>query len=125
MRMDSRKWIGIGAVFGFLSVALGAFGAHALKEVLSEKAAATYQTAVHYQMFHALALIVLGVWGAQNPSSSYSGPAWCFTSGILLFSGSLFALALTGMRQWGWVTPLGGVLFLLGWIMFAFLAWRA
>jgi uncharacterized membrane protein YgdD (TMEM256/DUF423 family) len=123
--MESRKWIGIGAVLSFLSVALGAFGAHALKEVLSERSAATYQTAVHYQLYHALALIVFGIWAAQFPDSYRPWPAWSFVLGVILFSGSLYGLAFTGIREFGYLTPFGGVSFLVGWIMFAFLAWRA
>ena len=123
--MDSKKWIGIGALLGFLSVALGAFGAHALKGILSEKATGVFQTAVHYQMYHALGLIVFGLWGAQYHDSYRSWPAWSFLAGVLLFCGSLYGLVFTGIRQFAWVTPIGGGLFLAGWIMFAFLAWRA
>ncbi len=123
--MNPKNWIGIGALFGFLSVALGAFGAHSLKESLSEKSAAIYQTAAQYQMSHALALVLFGLWASQNPDAARPWVGWAFTAGILLFSGSLYALAMTGIRGFGAITPLGGVSFLVGWIMFAFLAWRA
>ena len=105
----------LGAVFAFLSVALGAFGAHALRDVLGDYGKGIYQTAVQYQMFHSLALIFLGlaqsVW--SNLSLQFSG--WSFVVGIVLFSGSLYLLAVTGIRGFGAVTPLGGLLFLAGW----------
>lgn len=123
--MLSKQWTMIGAIAGFFGVALGAFGAHALKEHLSERAQAIYQTAVQYQMIHALALIGLGVWAAQNPSLDTQIAGWGFTVGILVFSGSLFALAITDLRFLGAITPLGGISFLVGWIGFAFLAWKA
>jgi uncharacterized membrane protein YgdD (TMEM256/DUF423 family) len=123
--MLAKQWVMIGAISGFFGVALGAFGAHALKEHLSERAQAIYQTAVQYQMIHALALIGLGIWAAQNAALDTQIAGWGFTAGILLFSGSLFALALTDLRFLGAITPLGGVSFLVGWIGFAFLAWKA
>ena len=123
--MNAKSWVVIGACYGFIAVALGAFGAHALKEVLDEKSAAVYQTAVHYQMFHALALIALGIWAQQFPVGASLWVGGCFSLGVLLFSGSLYILALSGIRALGMITPIGGVLFLVGWILFAFLAARA
>jgi uncharacterized membrane protein YgdD (TMEM256/DUF423 family) len=123
--MNSRIWVTLGAIFSFLCVAFGAFGAHALRSSLSEKALIVYHTAVQYQMFHSLALVGFGLWLAQHPESNAQFPGWAFTGGLILFSGSLYGLALTDLRLLGVVTPFGGVLFLLGWIRFAFLAWRA
>jgi uncharacterized membrane protein YgdD (TMEM256/DUF423 family) len=123
--MDSKVWLGLGAISGFFGVALGAFGAHALRETLSEKAMSAYQTAVHYQFIHALALVGLGLWCAQFPSQNAQWAGLGFSIGIVLFSGSLYALALTGIRELGMITPLGGVAFMVGWITFAFLAWKA
>ena len=123
--MQSKIWTISGTGYGFLSVALGAFGAHALKGILSEPARAVYQTAVQYQMFHALALIGLGLWSSQNPQTSTLVPGIAYHSGIILFSGSLYALALTDQRILGAITPLGGIAFLIGWITFAISVWKA
>jgi uncharacterized membrane protein YgdD (TMEM256/DUF423 family) len=123
--MLSKQWVMIGAMSGFFGVVLGAFGAHALKNILSEKAFSIYQVAVHYHLVHALALIGLGLWAAQNPGVDTQLAGWAFTFGIAVFSGSLYALAVTELRFLGAVTPLGGVAFLVGWIAFAFLAWKA
>lgn len=124
--MTARHWIMIGAISGFISVAMGAFGAHALAGKLSERALEIYQTAAQYQIFHALALLALGVLCAQSqnlsshPYSQFTG--WAFTAGTLLFSGSLYALALTDIKILGAITPLGGVSFLAGWVFLAALA---
>ena len=121
----SSIWVAIGAISGFLSVAFGAFGAHALAKTLDPHALSIYHTGAQYQMYHALALIGLGLWSAQHPGVSSAVPGWAFTAGTLLFSGSLYALALSGLRILGAITPLGGVLFLAGWVAFAFLALKA
>jgi uncharacterized membrane protein YgdD (TMEM256/DUF423 family) len=115
-RMGSNIWILIGALFGFLGVALGAFGAHGLSRSLSEKSLSVFQTAVQYQMIHALALIGLGIWSANDPDISTVLSGSAFTLGTVLFSGSLYVLALTDIRIFGMITPVGGVLFLVGWI---------
>jgi uncharacterized membrane protein YgdD (TMEM256/DUF423 family) len=111
----AKLWLLLGALYGFLGVAFGAFGAHALKSRLSTELAATYQTAVQYQFYHALALLAVGVLAgrAETPALHWAGGG--FALGVLLFSGSLYALALTGQRWLGAVTPIGGLLFLLGW----------
>lgn len=113
--------VGLGCIFGFLSVALGAFGSHALKERLTADLLAVYQTAVQYQFWHAIALICFGLWSKQSGEAS-QGPSWCFALGIVVFSGSLYALSLTGIRFFGAITPIGGLLFLAGWAWFAKLA---
>ncbi len=109
-----------GAINGFLSVALGAFGAHALKERLSEKYLAIWETAVQYQMFHAVALIAIAILMHPNllgPSGALSTAGYAILIGIIIFSGSLFALALSGVGILGAITPIGGVAFLVGWVM--------
>lgn len=109
-----------GAINGFLAVALGAFGAHALKERLSEKYLAIWETAVQYQMFHALALIAIGILMSSKllgPVTSLNTAGYLMLVGIILFSGSLYVLSLTGIGILGAITPLGGVAFLIGWIM--------
>ena len=107
----------------FMAVALGAFGAHALKSRLAPDMAAVWQTAVQYHAWHALALLAAGILMAQDPSRvGLTWAAWLFAVGIVLFSGSLYALALTGVRGLGAITPLGGVAWLAGW---SALAWAA
>lgn len=106
----------LAAVFGFLAVALGAFGAHWLKPMLEERNVATaWQTAVLYHFLHALALLIVGYFA---PNQRVVG--WCFSLGIFLFSGSLYLMALTNIRALGAVTPLGGLAFLAGWAWLAF-----
>lgn len=111
-----------GAVFGGLGVACGAFGAHALKARLTPEMLAVWKTAVEYQFTHALALLLVGLLALQKPSATLHSAALCFAAGVLVFSGSLYALALTGTRWLGAITPLGGLLFLIGW---ALLFWAA
>ena len=121
----SKSWVFTGAIFGFLSVALGAFGAHGLSKRLDERALAIFQTGVQYQMFHAVALVAMGVWSASQPDLSVKLAGWAFTAGTLLFSGSLYVLALTDLKFFGMVTPVGGVLFLIGWAALAIKALKS
>jgi len=126
--MLAKQWIMFGSISGFFAVVFGAFGGHILKERLTEKAFSVYLIAVQYQMYHALALIGLGVWAAINSGNSSldtQWTGWAFTAGIMLFSGSLYALALTDLKFLGMITPIGGLSFMAGWIGFAFLAWKA
>ncbi len=114
--MSARLALTLAAAAMFVAVALGAFGAHALKGRLTPDLAAVWQTAVSYHAWHALGLLAVGVLMLQWPSRGLLGiAAWLFVAGIVLFSGSLYALALTGMRGIGAVTPFGGVAFLAGW----------
>ena len=117
--MNGRFWVFLAGVFGLLAVAAGAMGAHTLETRLDARAMSHWQTASFYMMVHALALLGLGAWslslGApKRVISLAAGLAFC--AGIVLFSGSLYALALTGDRSWGHVTPFGGLAFMLGWI---------
>lgn len=107
-----------GAIHAFLAVALGAFGAHGLAQVLDEYGARIWQTAFTYQMAHALALVLLGLWEGQR-GRALPWAHRAFGVGILLFSGSLYLLALTGAKWLGAITPFGGIGFLLGWALFA------
>lgn len=110
------SWIGVlGGIFAFLGVGLGAFGAHGLAGRVSPADLAIFETGARYQMFHALALLVLAVGGGTLPGKWVRVSGWAFTLGILLFSGSLYALVLSGVRGLGAVTPFGGVSFLVGW----------
>jgi uncharacterized membrane protein YgdD (TMEM256/DUF423 family) len=113
-----------GAVSAFLAVAAGAFGAHALRARLAPEMLQVFETGVRYQMYHALALLIAA--GVSGLSSHPAGP-WAgrlFLVGTVLFSGSLYALALTGIRGFGAITPFGGVAFLAGWICLAIAALR-
>ena len=115
----------IGAVLGFLGVAFGAFGAHALRSRLSADMLAVFETAVRYQMYHVFAiLIVAAAIGHIGNARMLVISGWCFTAGVVLFSGSLYALALTGTGVLVVITPFGGLLFLAGWASLAIFAFR-
>jgi uncharacterized membrane protein YgdD (TMEM256/DUF423 family) len=115
----------MGAILCFLSVALGAFGAHSFKAYLvSQNRLETYQTAVSYQMYHGLALLFLGILAFQLPQIRFDWGGWSFFFGTLIFSGSLFFLCATGIKWLGAITPLGGLAFLLGWLFLAIKIWK-
>ena len=114
----SRIFLTLGAVNAFLCVALGAFGAHGLKRTLSPDMLAVYQSGVQYHFYHALGILAVGFMLAHYPGSrSAKLSGWLMLAGILLFSVSLYALSLTGMRALGAITPLGGVAFLVAWVL--------
>jgi uncharacterized membrane protein YgdD (TMEM256/DUF423 family) len=117
-----RLFFFLGGMSAGIAVALGAFGAHALKTHLSPEMLAVYETGVRYQMFHALALLAVAWACTRWPGSVVKASGWLFVVGTVLFSGSLYALALTGVRGLGAVTPIGGVAWLIGW---GCLAWAA
>ena len=109
-----------GAVNAAIAVVLGAFGAHALKDRLSEKYLAIWETAVQYQMFHALGLIAIGILMSSSllgPITQLNWAGYLLLAGIIIFSGSLYVLSLTGIGVLGAITPIGGVAFIVGWIM--------
>jgi len=115
-----KPFIFTGALHGLLAVALGAFGAHALKGVLSEYSAGIWETAVQYQMFHATGLIVIGILMSRNLIGNVASLKWAgilMNFGIVFFSGSLFVLAVSGIGVLGAITPIGGVLFLTSWLL--------
>lgn len=109
-------WLPLSALYGFLGVALGAFGAHALRQRLEPDMLRVWETAVNYQFWHALALLGIGVLMLRHASGWLNASGLLFALGVLLFSGSLYALALSGIRVLGAITPIGGVLMLAGWI---------
>jgi uncharacterized membrane protein YgdD (TMEM256/DUF423 family) len=111
-----------GAISGLIAVAAGAFGAHALRARLSADLLAVFETGVRYQMYHALALFVVAWMVSRVPGAFAEWAGWLFIGGILIFSGSLYLLALTGHRWLGAVTPLGGIAFLAGWVSLALAA---
>jgi uncharacterized membrane protein YgdD (TMEM256/DUF423 family) len=114
--MTPRVWLAIGAISGGLAVAGGAFGAHALRARLTPEMLAVFETGMRYQMYHALALLAVGLLAGRSPSRALTVAGAAFTLGTLLFTGSLCALSLGGARLWGAVTPFGGVAFLAGWL---------
>src|SRR4029079_6246071 len=113
-----RTFLLVGAVLGFLAVALGAFGAHGLRSRLSPEMLAVFETGVRYHMYHALALVVTSLLMARMTGWIVASAGWSFVAGIVLFSGSLYALALSGVTALGAITPLGGLAFLAGWACF-------
>src|SRR5512142_2497875 len=117
-----RLFLVVGAISGCVAVAAGAFGAHALRTRLPADLLAVWQTGAQYQLAHALALLAAGFLAARAPGAAAAVAGWCFLAGTVLFSGSLYALALSGVRALGAVTPLGGIALLGGW---AALAWAA
>jgi uncharacterized membrane protein YgdD (TMEM256/DUF423 family) len=114
-----------GSLFALLGVAAGAFGAHALRDRLTEDLLAIFETAVRYQMYHALALLAVSWAVTEWPNSYTTAAGWLFIGGITVFSGSLYILALSGVRWWGAVTPIGGVAMLAGWCCLALGAMRS
>jgi uncharacterized membrane protein YgdD (TMEM256/DUF423 family) len=122
--MKPNQWIRVGALFCVIAVAAGAFGAHALKNYLTDYQLEIWNKAVQYQFIHAIGICICGLMALHSPESAVSKAAWLFVAGIICFSGSLYILstpALHGMNvNWaGPVTPLGGMCFIAGWIMLA------
>jgi uncharacterized membrane protein YgdD (TMEM256/DUF423 family) len=136
-----RAFLVMGSLSGFLGVALGAFGSHALRSRLGPERLATFETGVRYQLWHALALFAVVMVGSlrfADPGTTHpfvllegamgwpvALAGWLFVAGTVLFSGSLYALALTGKRRWGALAPVGGTCFLLGWLSLALAAFAA
>lgn len=120
-----KLWIVIGAVSGFFGVTLGAMGAHFLAPRLDPSMLDIFKTGVQYQIYHALALMLVGLWserqaaGTGRHETAGRVAGWCFSAGSVLFSGSLYALSLTGLGWFGAITPVGGTLLLVGWLAFA------
>ncbi len=115
-----KKFIVTGALHGFLAVALGAFGAHALKDVVDEYGLSIWETAVQYQMFHATGLLVIGLLMSSKLLGEVKQLKLAgifFNLGIVFFAGSLYVLAVSGIKVLGAITPIGGVLFLAGWVL--------
>jgi uncharacterized membrane protein YgdD (TMEM256/DUF423 family) len=121
------RFIMVGAILGGVAVGAGAFGAHGLKAFLEANGqAANWETAARYALFHALALVAVGLLGgqAQTASGTLSAAGWCFLLGVLIFSGCLATLALSGVKILGAIVPIGGVLLIAGWLLLALAAWR-
>jgi uncharacterized membrane protein YgdD (TMEM256/DUF423 family) len=119
MPQIAKIFLILGGLNAALVVLFGAFGAHALKARLSVEMLAAYQTGVHYHLFHALGLLAAGLLATQLPGSVYlKWSGWMMLVGIILFSGSLYILSISGLRWWGMVTPIGGMSFIAAWILF-------
>jgi uncharacterized membrane protein YgdD (TMEM256/DUF423 family) len=120
----SRRFLLLGALAGFLAVALGAFGAHGLKRILDADLLVIFETGVRYHFHHTLALLAVGLLAREGVGRALHTAGWAFVAGIVVFSGSLYALALTGERWLGAITPIGGVAFLVGWGALGVAAWQ-
>lgn len=120
----ARLWLLLSACAGFSGVALGAFAAHGLKHQLTPAYLAVFQTGAHYQLVHALALFGVGLLAILRPAPLVNCAGALFALGILLFSGSLYALTLSGISALGMVTPFGGLAFLAGWLCLGLAAWK-
>jgi uncharacterized membrane protein YgdD (TMEM256/DUF423 family) len=119
MSPTAKIFLILGGINAVLVVLLGAFGAHGLKARMTAEMLAVYQTGVHYHLFHALGLIVVGLVATQISDSAYlRWSGWLMLAGIVLFSGSLYVLSVSGLRWLGMVTPFGGISFIVAWILF-------
>jgi uncharacterized membrane protein YgdD (TMEM256/DUF423 family) len=117
-----RLFLMIGALSGAISVAAGAFGAHALRARVEPRLLEVFETGARYQMYHALALLAVAWIAGRTPGTLSSAAGWLFIAGTVLFSGSLYAMTFTGIRALGAITPLGGVCFIAGWVCLALTA---
>jgi uncharacterized membrane protein YgdD (TMEM256/DUF423 family) len=117
-----RFFFAAGSLIAFIGVALGAFGAHSLKSRLTPDMLAIFEVGVRYQMYHAFGLFIVAWASARWPNSNFNPAGWSFIVGVIIFSGSLYLLSLTGIRWLGAITPAGGIAFLIGW---AILIWTA
>ncbi|MDX1578236.1 MAG: DUF423 domain-containing protein [Gemmatimonadota bacterium] len=120
-----NRWLAAGAIFAGIAVAAGAFGAHALGDRLPPDLLDVFETGVRYHLVHALALLVVALAIELRPHRLWDVAGWLFSAGIVVFGGSLYALALTGVRWLGAITPIGGVCFLAGWVTVALAALRS
>jgi uncharacterized membrane protein YgdD (TMEM256/DUF423 family) len=119
-----RHFLGIGALSACMAVAAGAFGAHSLRDVVTAERLAVWETAARYQMYHALGLLIVAYLASQKTAGPAKVGGWLFVAGTVLFSGSLYALTLTGITILGAITPIGGLAFIAGWLLLAWGVWR-
>lgn len=122
----TQIFLSVAAILGGLSVGAGAFASHALREKISERSLEIFETGARYQMYHALALLLVAILisRTESPQPTLIASGWLFIIGIAIFSGSLYALSLTGIKSLGAIAPLGGTAFLVGWGALAFAAWN-
>ena len=119
-----RLFLLLGALSGFTGVVLGAFAAHSLRGQLTDEMMNVFEVGVRYQLYHALGLLAVALALDRWPRGEFSVAGWCFVFGTVVFSGTLYALSLSGVRWLGAVTPIGGLAFLLGWLSIAWGAWK-
>lgn len=125
LTQSAKVYLILGSANAMLAVILGAFAAHGLKDRLSVQSLAIFDTAVQYHFYHALGLIIVGLIATQIASSGVRYSAWLMLGGMVLFSGSLYILALTGIRQLGMITPLGGLCFIAAWLTLMISIWKS
>ena len=116
MESISRFWLATSGILGAIGVGLGAFGAHGLKNYLSPEALAIYDTGARYLMYHIPGLLAVGILAEKSSEKAFQVAGWCFLTGILIFTGSLMAIVFTGIKKFGMITPIGGTLFIIGWL---------
>ena len=117
--MIGRSFLTLGGFFAAIAVALGAMGAHLLKEKLSIEQLANFETAVRYHMYHAIALILVGLAAGRGPTGLLTAAGWLFVAGIMLFSGGLYGFIFTGIKPFVHIVPIGGTLWIVAWVCFA------
>ena len=117
MNATAKLFLSLGSISGALAVIIGAFGAHGLKDKLTEHMLAVYKTGVEYQFYHTLALLGIGMLALHVESKLLVASGWSMVVGILLFSGSLYALSISGIKNLGAITPIGGLFFIMGWVL--------
>ena len=122
--IERNYWLILGAIFAAIGVSAGAAGAHLLQDIISEARFITFNKAVRYQMYHSFALIFTAILSSQNPGKVLNIAGWFFLSGILLFSGSLYLIVLTGIQGFEILSPIGGIAFVLGWLTLAYSAFN-
>jgi uncharacterized membrane protein YgdD (TMEM256/DUF423 family) len=115
--MESAWLLRIGSVYGLLAVALGAFGAHGLKAKVEPELLSVWKTAAEYQLAHAVLIVLLGLLAQSKPTAGFAPAGWVIAAGVLIFSGSLYALVLSGIKPIGAITPIGGTLLIIGWAL--------
>ncbi|RKX42208.1 MAG: DUF423 domain-containing protein [Verrucomicrobia bacterium] len=119
MNPTAKLFLSLGSISGALAVMIGAFGAHGLKGKLTEEMLAIYKTGVEYHFYHTFALLAIGLVAMHYKSALLTASGWSMAAGILLFSGSLYGLSTTGVRTLGAITPIGGLLLIVGWVLLA------
>lgn len=120
-----RLFLILGACSAAIGVACGAFGAHSLKDKVEPRLIEVFETGARYQMYHAFALLAVGLIWSRWPSAWATSAGWLFVAGTVFFSGSLYAMTFTGIRALGAITPIGGVCFIGGWVCLALAVWKA
>ncbi|MDF7826338.1 DUF423 domain-containing protein [Pontiellaceae bacterium B12227] len=125
MNAIAKLFLSLGALSGALGVMIGAFGAHGLQGKLSDKMLTVYQTGVQYHFYHTFALLAVGLLALKFQSGLLTSSGWSFLVGILLFSGSLYALSITGISKLGAITPIGGLFFIIGWVLLTLAVFKA